>query len=54
MKNSTYDQQEKAWELTAPKYESYRTISVDDVLLSLRSQHRRDPRTDQQNSVNDI
>ena len=30
-----YDQQAKAWELTAPKYESYRTISVDDVLLAL-------------------
>jgi len=30
-----YDQQAKAWELTAPKYESFRTISVDDVLLAL-------------------
>lgn len=30
-----YDQQAKTWELTAPKYESFRTISVDDVLLAL-------------------
>ena len=30
-----YDQEKKAWELTAPKYDSFRTISVDSVLLEL-------------------
>lgn len=30
-----YDQEAKAWELTAPKYDSFRTISVDAVLLAL-------------------
>ena len=30
-----YDQEKKAWELTAPKYDSFRTISVDSVLLAL-------------------
>ena len=30
-----HDPQEKAWELTAPKYDSFRTITVDNVLLAL-------------------
>ena len=30
-----YDQEKKTWELTAPKYDSFRTISVDSVLLAL-------------------
>ena len=30
-----YDQDKKTWELTAPKYDSFRTISVDSVLLAL-------------------
>ena len=30
-----YDTVEKAWEFTAPKYESFRTIALDDVLLNL-------------------